>query len=75
MGDREIQWVEDYLHCISKAIVQEAVANECDTIAFEKLTDIRDRMPRAKKFHARAFRRLYDYVAYKAEADGIDRCT
>ncbi len=29
-------------------------------------------MPRAKKFHAWAFRRLYDYVAYKAEAEGIE---
>jgi len=38
----------------------------------EELTDIRDRMPGAKKFHAWAFRRLYDYTAYKAEAEGID---
>ena len=72
MGNRETRWVEDYLHRISKAIVQEALAHGCDTIAFEELTDIRDRMPRAKKFHAWAFRRLYDYVAYKANAEGIE---
>ncbi|QAU13217.1 transposase [Halorubrum sp. BOL3-1] len=72
MGDRERRWVEDYLHRISKAIVQEAVAHGCDRIAFEELTDIRDRMPDVKKFHAWAFRRLYDYVAYKAEGEGID---
>jgi transposase len=36
------------------------------------LTDIRDRMPGAKKFHAWAFRRLYDYTVYKADAEGID---
>lgn len=72
MGDRETRWVEDYLHCISKVIVQEAVTHGCDTIAFEELTDIRDRMPRAKKFHAWTFRRLYNYVAYKAEAEGIE---
>ena len=71
MGDREGRWVEDHLHRISKAIVQEAVAHGCDRIAFEELTDIRDRMPDAKKFHTWAFRRLYDYVAYKAEAEGI----
>ncbi len=72
IGNRETRWVEDYLHRISKAIVQEAIVHGCDTIAFEELTDIRDRMPRAKKFHAWAFRRLYDYVAYKAEAEGIE---
>ncbi len=71
MGDRETRWVEDYLHRISKAIVQEAVAHDCDRIAFEELTDIRDRMPGAKKFHTWAFHRLYDYTAYKAEAEGI----
>ena len=72
MGDRETRWVEDYLHRISKAIVQEAVTHGCDEIAFEELTDIRDRLPNAKKFHAWAFRRLYDYVTYKADGTGID---
>ncbi|AWB28098.1 RNA-guided endonuclease InsQ/TnpB family protein [Halococcoides cellulosivorans] len=72
MGDRETRWVEDYLHRLSKALVQEAVAHGCDRIAFEELTDIRDRMPGVKEFHAWAFRRLYDYTAYKAEAEGID---
>jgi len=70
MGDRETRWVEDYLHRISKAIVQEAVAHGCEEVAFEELTDIRERMPGAKKFHVWAFRRLYDYVAYKAKAEG-----
>ncbi|WP_126663247.1 RNA-guided endonuclease InsQ/TnpB family protein [Haloterrigena salifodinae] len=72
MDDRETRWVEDYLHRLSKALVQEAIVHDCDTIAFEELTDIRDRMPGAKKFHAWAFRRLYDYVAYKAKAEGIE---
>jgi len=72
IGDRETRWVVDYLHRISKAIVQEAVAYDCDVIVFEELTDIRDRMPGAKQFHVWAFRRLYDYVAYKAEAKGIE---
>ena len=72
IGDRETRWVNDYLHRISKALVQEAVAHDCDTIAFEELTDIRDRMPGAKKFHAWTFRRLYDYTAYKAEAHGVE---
>jgi IS605 OrfB family transposase len=72
MGDRETRWVEDYLHRTSKAIVQESVAHGCDRIAFEDLIDIRNRMPGAKKFHARAFRQLYDYVTYKIEVEGID---
>lgn len=33
MGDRETRWVEDYLHRLSKALVQEAVAHDCETIA------------------------------------------
>ena len=72
IGDRETRWVEDYLHRISKAIVQEAVTHGCDRIVFEELTDIRDRMPGAKKFHTWAFRRLYDHVAYKAESEDIE---
>jgi putative transposase len=36
------------------------------------LTEIPDRIPGATKFHAWAFRRLYDYVTYKAEAEGIE---
>ena len=72
IGEREIRWAHDYLHCISKALVQEADAYGCDAIAFEELTHIRDRMPGAKKFHAWAFRRLYEYTEYKAEEYGID---
>jgi putative transposase len=72
MGNRESRWAEDFLHRISKAIVQEAITHECDVIAFEELTDIRSRMPGAKKFHAWAFRRLYENVAYKAKAEGIE---
>jgi IS605 OrfB family transposase len=56
---------------VSKALVQEAIAHDCETIAFEDLTDIHDRMPNAKKFHAWAFRRLYEYTEYKAVEQGI----
>ena len=38
---------------------------------FERLTNIRERIPRARKFHEWAFHRLYGYVEYKAEACGI----
>lgn len=71
IGHRESRWARDYLHQISKALVQEAMAHTCSTIVFEQLTDIRERMPGAKAFHAWAFRRLYEYVEYKASEFGI----
>ncbi|RQG97656.1 RNA-guided endonuclease InsQ/TnpB family protein [Natrarchaeobius chitinivorans] len=71
MGNRERRWNNDVLHRISKGLVQEAITHDCSTIAFEDLTDIRERMPGAKKFHGWAFRRLYEYVEYKAAEFGI----
>jgi IS605 OrfB family transposase len=71
LGSREWRWVEDLLHRESKALVAEAVEHGCSTIAFENLTDIRDRMANAKKFHAWTFRRLFEYVEYKAEERGL----
>ncbi|WP_435156342.1 RNA-guided endonuclease InsQ/TnpB family protein [Haladaptatus sp. DFWS20] len=71
IGDRESRWAEDYLHRLSKTLVQEAITHDCSTIAFEDLTDIRNRMPGAKAFHTWAFRRLCEYVEYKAKEFGI----
>jgi putative transposase len=71
MGGREHRWNRDVLHTISKAIVQEAITHECSVIAFEDLTDIRERLPGAKAFHGWAFRQLHEYVEYKAEVFGI----
>ncbi|QKG91311.1 IS200/IS605 family element transposase accessory protein TnpB [Halorubrum salinarum] len=67
MDDREHRWMKDELHRASNQILDEAHDHECTHIAFENLTDIRDRMARAKRFHAWAFRRLYEYVEYKTE--------
>lgn len=71
MGERESRWGDDLLHRLSKSIVHEAITHDCSAIAFEDLTDIRERMPGAKKFHAWAFRRLYEYVEYKAKEYGV----
>jgi len=71
MNDREQRWMQDELHRASNQILEEAHDHECTHIAFENLTGIRDRMVGAKRFHAWAFRRLYQYVEYKAEMDGI----
>nr|WP_205254382.1 RNA-guided endonuclease TnpB family protein [Halorubellus sp. JP-L1] len=67
---RELRYVRDVLHQASNAIVDEALRYDCDVIAFEDLTDIRDRTG-ASWGHKWAFRTLYEQVAYKAEAEGI----
>ncbi|QPV64355.1 transposase [Halosimplex litoreum] len=72
MEDREHRWMQDELHRASNRILDEARDHDCTHIAFEDLTDIRDRMAGAKRFHAWAFRRLFEYVEYKAEMCGLE---
>ena len=72
VGRKETGRFGQMLHRIANGIVREARENGCSVIAFEDLTDIRDRMPGAKRLHAWAFRRLFDYVTYKTEPFGID---
>jgi putative transposase len=72
IGDRESRWTGDFLHNLSKEMVEEAAEHGCSAIVFEDLTGIRSRMPGTKKFHTWAFHELYEQVAYKAEARGID---
>ena len=72
IGSRFARWSEDYLHRVSKAIVQEAVENDCTAIAFENLKHIRKRISNASKFQQWAFRELQRHVEYKAEEHGID---
>ncbi|UTF54892.1 RNA-guided endonuclease InsQ/TnpB family protein [Natronosalvus rutilus] len=66
----ELRYVRDVLHRASNAIVGEALLYDCDVIAFENLTHIRDRIG-ASWGHKWAFRTLYEYVEYKAESVGI----
>ncbi|WP_136602852.1 RNA-guided endonuclease InsQ/TnpB family protein [Salinigranum halophilum] len=72
MKDREHRWMQDELHRAANQILEEARDHGCTHVAFENLTDIRTRMAAAKRFHAWAFRRLYEYVEYKAEIYGIE---
>jgi putative transposase len=72
MKDCEHRWMQDELHRVSNQILEEARDHECTHIAFENLTDIRKRMTGAKRFHAWAFRRLSQYVEYKADMYGIE---
>ncbi|MGQ4557244.1 RNA-guided endonuclease TnpB family protein [Halobellus sp. GM3] len=71
VGRKETGRFEQYLHRIANDIIAEASESGCTVIAFEDLTDIRDRMPDARKFHEWAFNSLYDYVSYKAEGREI----
>ncbi|MDQ2056222.1 transposase [Halobellus sp. H-GB7] len=67
---RELRYVRDVLHQASNAIIDEALRYDCDIIAFEDLTNLRDRTG-ASWGHKWAFRTLYEQVEYKAEAEGI----
>jgi IS605 OrfB family transposase len=67
---RERRYLRDVLHRASNALVDEARRYDCDVIAFENLTDIRDRT-NASWGHKWAFRTLFEYVEYKAETAGI----
>ncbi|KTG19439.1 RNA-guided endonuclease InsQ/TnpB family protein [Haloferax profundi] len=72
MGNREHRWMQNELHRASNRILEEAATYDCTHVAFENLTDIRKRMGGVKRFHAWAFRRLYQYVAFKAEVLDVE---
>ena len=71
LGKREEAWRKQYIHTVANELVSEAVEHDCDVIAFEDLTDIRERLPHAKWHHVWAFRRLFEYVSYKAPEQGV----
>jgi len=73
---QSVGWKEDgrfklTLHRISNELVAEAREYGCSVIAFEDLTDIRERTG-ASWGHKWAFNRLYEYVEYKAAEHGIE---
>jgi IS605 OrfB family transposase len=70
VGRKEEGRFKQTLHRISNEIVAEARENSCSVIAFEELTDIRERTG-GSWGHKWAFNRLYDYVEYKAAEYGI----
>jgi putative transposase len=63
---------EIFLHRVANEIVAEAVEHDCSHIVFEELTDIRKNVPQASWHHLWAFRRLYEYVEYKAKEQGVE---
>ena len=71
IGDTFSNWSEDFLHQASKELVKEAVSQNCTTIVFENLENIRDRISNASKFQQWAFNELKRQVTYKAKQHGI----
>jgi putative transposase len=67
---RQLRYVRDFVHQASNDIVTEARRYDCDVIAFEDLTDIREDTG-ASWGHVWAFRRLYEQTRYKAQTAGI----
>jgi len=67
MDDREHRWIQDELHRASNQILDEARDHGCTHVAFENLTDIRDRIAGAKRFHVGVPPFVREYVEYKAE--------
>ncbi|WP_137289617.1 RNA-guided endonuclease InsQ/TnpB family protein [Natronorubrum halophilum] len=71
LGKREEAWRKQYIHTVANELVSEAVEHDCNVIVFEDLTDIREPLPQAKWHHVWAFRRLFEYVEYKAPERGV----
>jgi len=71
VSGREDKYVKHVLHTVASGIVEEALQYDCDGIVFEELDDIREQLPEAAWHSEWAFDRLYRYVEYKAEAEGL----
>jgi IS605 OrfB family transposase len=56
---------------VANELIEEAVEHDCSQIVFEDLTHIRENILKATWQHVWAFRRLYEYVEYKAEEYGV----
>ena len=71
VGCRETEYIKHVLHSVANGIVGEARRYNCETIVFEELDGIRDRLPEASWHSEWAFNRLTEYVEYKAAEHGI----
>jgi len=72
VGRKETGRFEIYLHSVANELLDEAIKNDCSHIVFEDLTHIREEIPEATWQHVWAFRRLYEYVEYKAVEQGVE---
>lgn len=72
VGRKEYGRFEIYLHSVANELLEEAGKYGCSHVIFEDLTHIRESIPRARWQHVWAFRRLYEYVEYKAAEYGVE---
>lgn len=76
IGAKQARLRRDVDHCISKSLVEYCVVNGLDTIVLEDLTGIRKNMRSGKKVnrknHMWTFRRLGEFITYKAFDRGIN---
>lgn len=72
MEGRENRYSCDTLHRISKQLVENADKKGVDVIVFEDLKEIRENISNGKKFQQWSFRKLYEYIEYKAREKGIN---
>jgi putative transposase len=76
ISGKEVSHVKHVNHEISKAIIKEAIAANASEIRLEDLTNIRDNIKAGRRVRSRlhrwSFRQLQDFVAYKAQAVGIE---
>ena len=71
LAGRERRYIENTLHEVSLEIVNEALSYDCSVIALEELKGIYELVSEAEFAEWWAYRRLCEYIGYKAEAHGI----
>lgn len=71
LSGREQRYVKHVLHSVANGIVEEALENDCEGIILEDLEGIREDLPFAQWHAEWAFRKLKDFVEYKAEYEGL----
>ena len=71
LAGRERRYIENTLHVVSLEIVNEALCYDCSVIALEELGGIYEAISEAEFAEWWAYRRLADFIEYKAEARGI----
>ncbi len=76
ISGRERRHVKEINHCVSKAVIKEALCLGAKTLVLEKLTNIRKRIKGNKRLRTRLhrwpWRELQQFLEYKAEAHGIE---
>ena len=74
--NKEQRWMTDQDHKISRAIVNDAIANNVKTIKLEKLSGVRQSARTSRKnnysIHSWSFYRLSKFIEYKASLAGIE---